>query len=78
MPGMMVMIIDENQSWPDYTVAQPHAGLPLPVPGFLTTLQKKTELPQPDRGDFRTAQKYSTQKCSCTTVTVGMMTGRWI
>ncbi|EBZ8404182.1 hypothetical protein EHB20_25215 [Salmonella enterica subsp. enterica serovar Muenchen] len=57
MPGMMVMIIDENRNWPDYTVAQPHAGLPLPVPGFLTTLQKKTELPLPDRGGLQNSPK---------------------
>lgn len=61
-PGMVVMILDENQSWPDYAVAQPHAGLPLPVSGLLTALQKKTGLPQPDGDAFRTAKKYSSRK----------------
>ncbi|ECF3777831.1 hypothetical protein E3O66_15820 [Salmonella enterica subsp. enterica serovar Oslo] len=43
LPGMVVMIIDENRNWPDYAVAQPHAGLPLPVPGLLTAQQKRRD-----------------------------------
>ncbi|EAO8183911.1 hypothetical protein EL832_24525 [Salmonella enterica subsp. enterica serovar Hvittingfoss] len=66
---MVVMIIDENQSWPDYAVAQPHAGLPLPVPGLLTALQNKTGLPKPD-GGLQNSQKIFVTKmtlhnCHC-------------
>ncbi|ECO0809183.1 hypothetical protein AAL09_12165 [Salmonella enterica subsp. enterica serovar Newport] len=59
------MIHDEkqkNRNWPDYAVLQPHAGLPLPMSGLLTALQKKTGLRQPDGDTFRTAKKYSSLK----------------
>ncbi|EDW1489056.1 hypothetical protein PH97_004699 [Salmonella enterica subsp. enterica] len=55
------MIIDENQSWPDYAVAQPHAGLPLPVPGLLTAQQKRRDS-RSLTGAFRIAKKYSSRK----------------